>query len=466
MENPKYLDFELCIKKVGDHYLAEVLHSPGGVAQFTFDKPFSDLELENFILRLGIPRRNIRRIGTHEMQLVRQMGGRLFESVFRNDVRSCFVSSQTIAEHQGLGLRVKLRLEAPDLVNIPWEFMYDPSLGRFLSLFENTPVVRYMDVREPVQPLVMQPPLSILVMISNPSDYPELDVAHERQNLEDALGELVQQGLIRLTWMDTAILPALAEALLRDQYHIFHFIGHGGYDEQSQDGVLIFENGYGLGKLVSGERLAVLLGNQPDLRLVTLNACEGARASQEEPFSGTAMTLIRTGGVPAVVAMQFAITDLAATTFARGFYTALSVGRPVDAAVTQARLAIFATGNDFEWGTPVLYMRSPDGNIFDIAAVRTRTIKPSPVEVEVMTEEVQKLRQLADLFAGALADLEAMRWKEAIQALQTILQLEPNYRDPVHGTAADFLRQARQKKEQMELPPPPATGRPGTLPED
>jgi hypothetical protein len=61
----------------------------------------------------------------------------------------------------------------------------------------------------------------------------------------------------------------------------------------------------------------------------------------------------------------------------------------VDAALTEARRAVFAADNDVEWGTPVLYMRAPDGRIFDVeplteeekrrvAAARTVTA-PMPI---------------------------------------------------------------------------------------
>jgi formylglycine-generating enzyme required for sulfatase activity len=80
---------------------------------------------------------------------------------------------------------------------------------------------------------------------------------------------------------------------------------------------------------------------------------------------GVATTLVRQG-IPSVVAMQFEITDAAAITFAGEFYAALSEGFPVDAAVAEARKAIYAMPNDVEWGTPVLYMRSPDGVLFNL----------------------------------------------------------------------------------------------------
>lgn len=66
--------------------------------------------------------------------------------------------------------------------------------------------------------------------------------------------------------------------------------------------------------------------------------------------------------------MQFEITDEAAKTFAREFYGAVADGYLLDAALAEARKAIFAQANSSEWGTPVLYLRAPDGRIFDVEA--------------------------------------------------------------------------------------------------
>ncbi len=99
--------------------------------------------------------------------------------------------------------------------------------------------------------------------------------------------------------------------------------------------------------------------------LVVLNACEGARSDPTDPFAGTAQSLIQQG-IPAVVAMQFEITDPAAITFAHELYGAIADGYPLDAAVAEARKAIWANGNQVEWATPVLYLRAPDGRIFHL----------------------------------------------------------------------------------------------------
>ena len=64
--------------------------------------------------------------------------------------------------------------------------------------------------------------------------------------------------------------------------------------------------------------------------------------------------------------MQAEITDEAAITFSERLYTALAQGFPIDAALTQARKAIFAAGSDVEFGTPVLFLRGENAQLFDV----------------------------------------------------------------------------------------------------
>ncbi len=361
-----YNDFLLRISPASEpgHFVITAKSATAGEASGVFVSPFSETELENFVLKIGLTRRGVRKIQSPEWRAAQSFGQKLYSTLFVDDIRATYLASRNDALREGKGLRVKIIVDAPALANYPWEFLYDSSLNRFLSLYEGTPIVRYVELSAPPQVLRVAPPLRVLILASSPSDYPPLDIAREKNNLDSALGELVRQNQIAVDWLPNASLEGLRAQLLKRAYHIFHFIGHGGFDEPSQDGLLVFEDESKRGKPVSGERLAVLLGNHPTLRLAILNSCEGARTSAQDPFAGTAMTLVRSGGLSAVVAMQFEITDEASIAFSRGFYSALAAGNPVDAAVAQARLAIFAEDNDVEWGTPVLYLRAPDGVIF------------------------------------------------------------------------------------------------------
>ena len=50
-----YLDFYLQLSRTERGYRAQVLSSPAGEASSDFLAPFSELELENFVLRIGRP---------------------------------------------------------------------------------------------------------------------------------------------------------------------------------------------------------------------------------------------------------------------------------------------------------------------------------------------------------------------------------------------------------------------------
>jgi CHAT domain-containing protein len=134
----------------------------------------------------------------------------------------------------------------------------------------------------------------------------------------------------------------------RGPWHVFHFVGHGGFDPATEEGAIALSNDAGHMHLLRAYSLAELLDDHYPLRLVFLNSCEGARGSESDAFSSTAATLVRRG-VPAVVAMQYEITDRAAIEFSRDFYEALADSLPVDAAVTEARAAV-SMDSMLEWG--------------------------------------------------------------------------------------------------------------------
>jgi hypothetical protein len=361
---------------------------PFGEVSGDFRLPFEGAELENFILRIGRPRRGVRKLGSPEMTAAQTLGSGLFDALFRENLRDLYHTTSAEADAAGKGLRITLLLgQAPELMNVPWEYMCDD--GRFLSVSERTPIVRYLDLKKAHKPLPVVGPLKIVGMVSNPTDVAELDVEVEQRRLEAALEAPIRRGEIELVWLENATLSALHEALEGGDFHIFHYIGHGAFDEQAGDGVLILEDERGRARPVTGTYLGQLMADERTLQLAVLNACEGARASAEDAFAGVATSLVKSE-IPSVIAMQFEITDDAAILFAGGFYSALARGAPVDAALATARKAIWANYNDIEWGTPVLFMRVPDGRIFDV------TVSP-----EVEAEEAKPKRAALELALAA-----------------------------------------------------------------
>jgi CHAT domain-containing protein len=256
-------------------------------------------------------------------------------------------------------------MDDPRLTQLPWELLYDDAEPGFVGLSNRTPIVRYMELARGSAVPFSSGPLRLLCMVSSPSDLAPLDVAREREKVTHALAETNQKVEVR--WLENATARQLQNALLETDWHVFHYVGHGGFDAESAEGFLALENDQGTSHPLTAAQLATLLADEDTLRLVVLNSCEGAKGSAQSRFSGIAATLTQRG-IPAVVAMQRAISDRAAIVFAREFYSAVADGMPVDAAVAEGRKAITIDDvESVEWATPVLYMRSPDGRLFSRA---------------------------------------------------------------------------------------------------
>jgi len=385
-----YDDLKLRIEPgEGDSYRVVAFGPGGNTASGSFARPISQMELDNFILRVGLPRRQVRKYRSSQMEEAKQLGTQLFESLLADDVGDLYHGARSVADSQNRGLRVTLYLTGvPELMEIPWEFLYDPGDAFFLSQSMYTPLVRSLDLRTASPPRKLTLPMKILGMASAPQGFPGLDVDDERAKLALALEPLTSRGAVELEWLDSATLSELDRRVGdSDELHVIHYIGHGAYDDRTQGGILALEDSTGGVHEVTGEELGTLLRDERSLRLVVLNSCEGARTSHVDPFSGVASSLLRSG-LPAVVGMQAEITDEAAITFSERLYTALAQGFPIDAALTQARKAIFAAGSDVEFGTPVLFLRGATAQLFDVDAADLLEELP-PVELEPKAAELE-----------------------------------------------------------------------------
>ena len=402
----EYIDFEVEIGELtADGYPVAVLRSPAGEPRGMLRLPFEGLELENKLqaLRLALlsSSTTVRRMASPEDATVEGFGGALFDSLFSGDVRSCLDVSRHEASATGKGVRIKLRIQAPEVATLPWEFMYDARAGEYLSLSKYSPIVRYLELATPVVPLRVDPPLRMLAMVASPDDLPTLNVERERLRVETALAGLVAAGAIEVEWILDGSWRTLQRRLDDDTWHLFHFSGHGRFDAARDEGTVALVDEHGASASFSATQLARMLADHPTLRLVMLNACEGARGGSRDIFSGTASILVRRG-IPAVLAMQYEIGDAAAVELARTFYESIARGMPIDAAVAESRKAIsFARGDSLEWGTPILYTRAPDGVLFRLD---TGALPSMPPAVE--TQPVRELEPVHEPEAVGAPDPE------------------------------------------------------------
>lgn len=300
----------------------------------------------------------------------REFGELLYQKAFSGDVGLAFVRSNELAVARNQQLRLRLVTDlAGKLAEIPWEFLHDGS--DYLVLSRSTPLVRYPRQVAHRRHVDLSLPLRILVMIANPIDMSPLNVAEERQLLERATAALQQQRVLEIDFLEDATLQNLQRKLREKDYHIFHYVGHSDYDPATGVGWLALEDRFGekSHESVTGEMLARELSEENTIRLVVLNSCHGARTSDQNPAGGIASSLV-TRGIPAVVANQFEISNEAAAIFAEEFYTSITEGLRVDEAISEGRRAVAGALNNIEWATPVLYLRTTDGPLFDIVRAR------------------------------------------------------------------------------------------------
>jgi hypothetical protein len=356
--------------------------TPSGFAEETVDLPKglrADVrELRAALLRGSSSRRGPATGGglgsSADEKMISELGSRLYSFLFTGDIGNFYKRSLADASQAMEPLRIRLSVEgaAPQLGAIPWETLYDSKSRMFLSLELRKLFSRW--VRSDSLNRWSPKRLNILGMISGPKSFQgipldPLDVDLERATIESALDPLKKKNKATLSWTTTGSYAEFRRRLANpspEGWTVFHFIGHGDFDEKDkQKGYLIFEeSGGSAGEARYSDNLAPLLTNAGGPQLVILNSCNGARSASGDLFSSTAAALAL-AGVPAVIAMQFPVSDDMAVAFSAHLYEYLSEGDTVQKALAGTRIELKHEGIS-EWIAPVLYMQTDDGQLLTL----------------------------------------------------------------------------------------------------
>ncbi|HRZ06941.1 MAG TPA: CHASE2 domain-containing protein [Candidatus Competibacteraceae bacterium] len=401
----RYSNFDLWIDaKVGDQYPVRAASPLGEVR--------GDLLLDPHQQQIQKSQDQLAKREVDQAGLI-DLGRQLYKLVFTGDIELLFEKSvgQSLSKADQ-GIRIRLRIEAPELIVLPWEFLYWPSKDRFLGTSVQCPVVRYLEIFEPIADLEVALPLKMLVAIPN---NPELDAAKEKANLLQTLAGL--DDCVKPTFLEgTVTSTRISDALLEERFHLFHFIGHGEFENDqaflqlnSEDGDLSY---------IDDSQFASLFLNHSTLKLVFLNSCKGAETSYTAPMAGMAYRLIKQG-VPAVVAMQYAIYDETAILFSREFYRSLfkshARGR-VEYAVSHARnrlLGEFPGERDI--GAPVLFMRASEGLLFNIVTGKLLS------DLNISSNDFHRSEAAKQTYRKNIEDLERKYQESPDQQIQEAL---------------------------------------------
>jgi hypothetical protein len=298
------------------------------------------------------------------------LGQHLFEVLFSAAAVRTFIEGKlTAARHNKRRLRIQLVFEdAPDLAGFPWEYLcFAPPSGRkhlyFLAMEADLVLSRFISLEDDrVRLREDSSQLRLLVVVSEPID-PELGPVLADQVIEEV--EKLK-GRIEMTRLDQPTPDSLVTKLEEFKPHVVHFIGHGRFNVAEKQGEIALLDADEVSAVWCSDKIFAeyfVRSKECVPRLVLLHACESGKADGTH-FAGMAPQMIL-AGVQAVVAMQHPITNKAAISFSKGFYTELAKGNPIDQAVQTARYKI-TLDEPRNWdsrvfGTPVLYMRSSDG---------------------------------------------------------------------------------------------------------
>jgi hypothetical protein len=290
-------------------------------------------------------------------------------------------------------LRLRLTLvfsedEGESLAGYPWEFLFVPIPSIAEGFFLTGERSELILTRCVAQPALLEEKLfeterkelRILVAHSQPKELTILEesaIASIDQMIND-IEELREEGRIHVKTVRNPTHQVLKDTVNAFKPHIVHLIGHGKEGKLAllREPADIQDEQVRTGKVkqahwVDGDDMRAVFATFPP-RLVFLDACNGATSSDWlNGFKSVARQSLQ-AGVPAVVAMQYAISNEDSGRFAKTFYQQIGEGMSIDEAVKEGRKVLGEIAPSWShprFGTPVVYLQSKDGIIFSKARI-------------------------------------------------------------------------------------------------
>ncbi|HWX41329.1 MAG TPA: CHAT domain-containing protein, partial [Blastocatellia bacterium] len=288
---------------------------------------------------------------------LKSSGRKLYERLFAPEIQRVWKERKDASQFLVLCLRIDP--EAGGLEALPWETVYDPEEDEFIAAGAKTGMSRLPLDIEPQDGLSgLAAPLKMLALVSSPLDLQDnerLQIEREQEILLQAVNTPAGRGRLRLEMEDEAKLDIL-ENDLEAGYQILHYTGHGFFSGEDGGGLLL-EGSDGKGRPTgTAEVLQALQKGGPTLRLAVLSGCQTARTAHIAGFRDMARGLAR-HKIPAVIAMQFSISDVGGLKFAEVLYSRLAEGRGLEKTLNSARRALLQSDDPFLQGdalAPVL----------------------------------------------------------------------------------------------------------------
>lgn len=285
-------------------------------------------------------------------------------------------------------LRILLDIKPEEIALYPWELVFDGknrlactgSFIRFASQ-KNAPAD------------IASLPLRILIVVGAEEDDEAVSASEEIRRIKTEIRKYEranENNRLVHRIIDIEILPRpnlteLAEKYEEFKPHIFHFIGHGGFDSHNRACLIISAQDPADKAKIKDIKWTTQMISQNFKkwkllpRMVFINACRSANVKQDQETTQKQAWSIGDGfrslGIPAVLTMQADIDGKSAGVFGGAFYKSLAELKPLDMALADARSEVvdfLNTVDRRDWAVPVMTIAlmpeeilPPMGNISD-----------------------------------------------------------------------------------------------------
>ena len=399
-----------------------------------------------------------------------QVYGKTLSERFFSDpsVSKDFGQARSVSQAKGMPLRLRLLIDpsAPELYNLRWETLRDPQDDAPLFQGENILFSRYLYSTNwrPVE-LRARGELSALVVIANPSNLPEynlapIDVSDEMERACQALEGIPASTLPDAEGQGRASLDHIIDQLKLANHDILYLVCHGALLKNAP--WLWLEDENGQVARVSGKDFVEQIKNLEKMpRLVVLASCESAGDGIGEALSALGPRLAEEG-VSAVVAMLGKISVATASRFMPAFFRELLRDGVIDRAMAAARNAVREQPD--AW-MPALFMRLKSGRVWYVPGFSEARFEkwPSllrslrkgecvPILGPGMYEKVfGSQREIARRWAEAYRYPMAPHERESLPQVSQYLTINQYERAP-YDELEDYLQQSVQMRFQEMLP--------------